>query len=168
MHASRPLILSFLLAAAATGMAPAALAATAGEGAHDHGAHGAAPQLRLDHGRKWATDAPLREGMSRLRALVAPQLAPAHAGSIGAPAYAELAGKLDIEVGAIVSNCKLSPQADAVLHVILSDLAAGSSAMAGRTPGADRARGLVQVATAVNTYARYFEHRGFTPIAIGH
>ena len=167
MHAPGSLILSLLLAATVAGTSPA-LAAPPGQGAHGHDHHGAAPQLRLDHGRKWATDAPLREGMTRMRALVAPQLAAAHAGRIDAQAYADLAGKLDVEVGTIVSNCKLSPQADAVLHVILSDLTAGSSAMAGRTPGADRAHALVQVATAVNTYGRYFEHRGFTPIAIGH
>lgn len=164
MHAPQALILSLLLAGATAGISPA----LAGPPAHAHEEAGASPQLRLDHGRKWASDAPLREGMTRMRALVAPKLAAAHAGTLAAQEYAALAGKLDVEVAAIVANCKLPPQADAVLHVVLSDLMAGSSAMAGRSPGADRAHGLVQVATAVNTYGRYFEHKGFAPIAIGH
>lgn len=164
MNASNSLVLSLLLATASAALSPALAAPPA----HAHDERGAAPQLRLDHGRKWAGDAPLREGMTRMRALVAPQLAAAHAGTLGAQEYAALASKLDVEVAGIVSNCRLPPQADAVLHAILSELMAGSSAMAGRTPGADRAHGLVQVATAVNTYGRYFEHKGFAPIPVGH
>lgn len=167
MNAQPSLTLSLLLAAAVAAATPALAAGAAPHDGHE-GHSSASTQLRLDHGRKWATDAPLRDGMTRIRALVAPQLAAAHAGRLADKDYAALAAKLDVEVTGIVTNCKLPPQADAVLHVILSELATGSTAMAGRTPGADRARGLVQVATAVNHYGRYFDHRGFAPIATGH
>ncbi|MEJ8836750.1 hypothetical protein [Ramlibacter sp. AN1133] len=72
-------------------------------------------------------------------------------------------GRIEGEVGTIVANCKLPPQPDAALHAILSELLAGTGAMAGRTPGADRAHGLVQVAAAVNDHGRSFEHPGFRP-----
>lgn len=174
MNALKPWSLSLLVVAAAFAAActPVAWAAppahaTPAHATHAHDEAGAAPKPRLDHGRKWATDAPLRDGMMRIRALVAPRVPAAHAGTIAPEDYAALAAKLDIEVAGIVANCKLPPQADAVLHGILSDLMAGSSAMAGRTPGADRAQGLVQVA-AVNDYGRSFEHRGFKTIPTGH
>ncbi|WP_216369793.1 hypothetical protein [Ramlibacter montanisoli] len=67
-------------------------------------------------------------------------------------------------MGNIVTNCKLPPEADAALHVVLSDLAEGTGAMAGRTPGVQPRKGLVQVVAAVNEYGRYFEHPGWKPI----
>ena len=162
-----PWALSLVVAGAAlaAACAPVAMAATpaAPAGAHAHdGAHGT--KLRLDHGRKWATDAPLREGMTRIRAIVAPKLDAAHAGTMVAAEYAALAAKVEVEVGNIVTNCKLPPEADAALHVVLSDLAEGTGAMAGKTPGVQPRKGLVQVVAAVNEYGRYFEHPGWKPI----
>ncbi|MBL8287642.1 MAG: hypothetical protein JNL85_06650 [Rubrivivax sp.] len=131
--------------------------------AHSHEA--AAPvKLGLDHGRKWATDAPLREGMGRIRALVEPQLAPAHAGKLSPAQYAALAGRVETEVAGIVANCKLKPEADAVLHVVIGEIGAGTEAMAGKNAAQRPALGLVQVAKAVNDYAGHFDHPGFKPI----
>ncbi len=59
---------------AALNLGPAALAADT----HAHG-HGAAPaKLQLDHGKKWATDAPLRRGMEAIREAVHGAPAPLH------------------------------------------------------------------------------------------
>ena len=121
-------------------------------------------KLSLDHGKKWATDAPLRDGMTSIRALVEPQLAAAHAGKLSAAQYSALAGKVETEVGGIVANCKLDPQADAVLHAIIGEIGAGTDAMAGKTAGQRPAQGLVQVSRAVNDYAAHFDHPGFKPI----
>lgn len=100
--------------------------------------------------------------MTRIRALVAPQLAAAHAGRLQPADDAALAKKIDTEVGTIVANCKLQPEADGVLHIILGDLMAGSGTMAG---AAAPQQGLVQVATALNTYGRYFDHPRWKSIA---
>ncbi len=164
------LTLTVTLAAIAAACAPAAMAAApGGEAAHSHSHEAAAPaKLHLNHGRKWGTDAPLREGMVRIRGIVAPGLPAAHAGKMSAEDYAALASRVQVEVGNIVANCKLPPEADAVLHVIVADLLAGSDTMAGRTAGTAREQGLVQVATAVNQYGRYFDHRGFQPLKTGH
>lgn len=40
--------------------------------------------------------------------------------------------------------------------------------MAGKAPKLNPQQELVQVATAVNNYARYFDHPGFEPILVGH
>lgn len=170
MNRVQPWTLSLIVTAAAfaAACAPGAMAASpAPAAAHAH--DGAAPaKTRLDHGRKWASDAPLREGMTRIRALVAPGLQRAHAGTMAPAEYAALAAKVDVQVGNIVANCKLQPEADAVLHGVLSELGSGTAAMAGKAAGTQPRDGLLQVAQALNDYGRTFEHPGFKPIATGH
>jgi hypothetical protein len=131
--------------------------------AHDHNA--AAPhKLTLNQGRKWTTDEPLRAGMGRIRGLVEPQLGAAHAGHLTPAQYRELATQVETEVGGIVANCKLEPKADAVLHIVIAEIGAGTDAMAGKVAKQRPAQGLVQVAKAVNDYAGHFDHPGFKPI----
>ena len=165
--------LQHLATALALGMALAGALATLMVGTaqaqttHSHEAT-ASNALSLNAGRKWATDDALRGGMSRIRGLVATQLDTARAGRLSAAQYAALAGRIEGEVGGIVAKCKLEPRADAMLHVVIGGIGAGTDAMAGKTPGVPAAQGLVHVAAAVNDYARHFEHPGFRPIAIGH
>jgi hypothetical protein len=170
MKALNPWTMSLAAVALAVAAAcgPVAMAATpATPQAHAHGHdHGSTPAPKPAAGRKWASDAPLREGMTRIRTMVAPELA--RGSKMSAEESAALAARIEGEVGKIVANCKLPPQADAALHAILSELMAGTGAMAGKTPGADRAHGLVQVAAAVNDYGRSFQHPGFRPLPAAH
>lgn len=147
-------------AAMAAALSAPALAQTA---THDHGA--AAPhKLSLNQGRKWATDEPLRAGMGRIRSLVESQLGAAHADKLTPAQYRELATQVETEVGGIVVNCKLEPKADAMLHLVIADLGAGTDAMAGKDAKTRPALGLVKVAQAVNQYGSHFDHPGFKPI----
>lgn len=147
-------------AAMAAALSAPALAQTA---AHDHSA--AMPhKLTLNQGSKWATDEPLRVGMSRIRGLVEPQLGAAHAGKLTPVQYRELAAQIETEVGGIVANCKLEPKADAMLHLVIADIGAGTDAMAGKNAKTRPALGLVKVAQAVNQYGSYFDDPGFKPI----
>jgi hypothetical protein len=164
MHVKTPNWTLLTSAVAAAAMAAAlvtpALAQTA---THEHGA--AAPhKLALSQGRKWATDEPLREGMGRIRGLVEPQLGAAHAGKLTPAQYRELATQVETEVGGIVANCKLEPKADAMLHLVIADIGAGTDAMAGKDAKTGPALGLVKVAQAVNQYGNHFDHPGFKPI----
>lgn len=150
----------FAVAAFAVALAGPVLAQTA---AHTHEA--ATPhKLSLNQGSKWATDEALRNGMSRIRDLVGPQLKAAHAGKLSAVQYGELATKVEADVGTIVANCKLEPKADAMLHLVIADLGEGTDAMAGKNPKLPPVQGLVKVALAVNEYGRNFNHPGFKPI----
>ena len=166
----RTLQLQRLAAALTLGMAIAGACTTVHAAQADTHTHEGpdAVKLQLDAGRKWATDDALRGGMTRIRGLVAPQLGAAHAGKLSATQYTALAGGVEKEVGGIVANCKLEPKADAMLHVVIGEIVAGTDAMAGKTAGVAPAQGLVQVATAVNDYARHFQHPGFALIPVGH
>jgi hypothetical protein len=148
-------------AAMAAALSVPALAQTA-----THDDHGAAMphKLALNQGRRWATDEPLRAGMGRIRGLVEPQLGAAHAGKLTPVQYRELATQIETEVGGIVANCKLEPKADAMLHLVIADIGAGTDTMAGKDAKARPALGLVKVAQAVNQYGSHFDHPGFKPI----
>ncbi|HEX5685924.1 MAG TPA: hypothetical protein VFY73_18010 [Ideonella sp.] len=139
------------------------LPARAETAAHDHGA--AAPhKLALNQGHKWAADEALRAGMGRIRNLVEPQLGAAHSGKLTPAQYRALATQVETEVGGIVANCKLEPKADAMLHLVIADIGAGTDTMAGKDAKTRPALGLVKVAQAVNQYASHFDDAGFKPI----
>ncbi len=132
--------------------------------AHEHSAHG---KLTLDHGKQWPTDEALRTGMTSIRQLIEPQLGAIHAGKLTAAQYAELAQKVEGQVGYIVANCKLEPNADAMLHLVIADIGGGVDAMAGKNAKVRPAQGAGQVVTALNEYGRYFNHPGWKPIKAG-
>ncbi len=112
----------------------------------DHAGHAA---LSLDDGRKWATDAELRQGMTRIQALVA---APGDPG--------RTAEAIHGEVAALVANCRLEPRADTVLHALIGELLAGAEAMARPETAA---AGLAGVRAALARYPVYFDHPGWRP-----
>lgn len=145
-----------LAAAVALAFAGPALAANE---AHEHGAHEA--KLVLDHGRKWQTDEPLRQGMSNIRGAVAKDVKAIHANKATLQQYEALAKKVNAEVAGIVQNCKLPPEADAQLHIVVAELMAGAEAMQGKEEGVTRRAGAERVAKALNAYGEHFEHAGW-------
>lgn len=128
---------------------------------HTHdAAHG---ELMLDDGRKWPTDAPLRQGMTAIRDAVATALPAPVADGESASEYRKLAAGIDEQLHSIVRNCKLAPEADAQLHLVLAELMRGSELM--KSDIADqRDRGAAQVIHALAAYGQHFEHTGWRPI----
>lgn len=130
--------------------------------------HDAAARLALDHGKKWGTDAPLREGMSRIRGIVEPQLDAVHERKLTQAQYRQMARDIEGEIAYIVDNCKLDPRADAVLHSVIAELGEGVEALAN---GSDEHRpeaGVARVVRALDDYGTYFDHPGWKPIRSGH
>jgi hypothetical protein len=130
----------------------------AAEPAHSH-AEGEA-KLTLDHGQKWKTDAPLRQGMGNMRAMMSKALPAIHGNKLDRAGYAALAGKLEGEMAYVVNNCKLDPQADAQLHIVLAQVGGGIEQM----KGAQGENGAVAVVTALNAYGEHFDHPGWKPL----
>jgi hypothetical protein len=152
----------FLLAAAvAAGLALAPVAVLYAADTHQHGA--APAKLTLDHGKRWATDAPLRTGMSTIRGALAPKLPAIHKGALTPAEYQALGGTVEAQVAEIVATCKLEPAADANLHLIVADLVAGADAMQGKSRSKPAA-GAAQVVRALDQYGRYFDHPGWKPL----
>ncbi|MFZ5543243.1 MAG: hypothetical protein ACOZJZ_06780 [Pseudomonadota bacterium] len=151
-----PHIPALLLAAAAAMSANAWAAGTT----HDHGPAHATAAKPLPAGQRWATDAPLREGMGRIRAALEPQLKAVHHDKLGAEEYKALAAQTEQQVAHIVANCKLAPEADAALHGILAQIGEATEAMAGKSKAKPR-DGAVKLVAALEEYGRSFDHPGW-------
>jgi hypothetical protein len=153
-----------LLGAICMSIAGTSLAATpaAQEHKHEHGV--SAAKLQLNAGKKWQTDAPLRQAMSNIRQEMAAALHEIHENRLPAKGYGKLAQKVEAEVGNMVANCKLGTQADEQLHIVIAELLGGAERMAGKVKGAKRQNGAVQVIGALEKYSAYFDDPGFRPI----
>lgn len=143
-----------------------ALAAAGGAFAADPHQHAAGEptKLVLDHGKKWATDEPLRKGMTEMRAALAAKHEAIRKGTLTPADYKTLGSTVETQVAAIVAQCKLEPAADANLHVIVAELVAGADAMQGKSKTSP-ADGAAQVVRAVNQYGSYFNHPDWKPLA---
>ena len=143
---------STLLAIGLAGLAGGALASTS----HPDDGHGAAVQeLRLDQGKRWPTDEPLRQGMSDIHAAMATAFPQIHMGQFSSAQYGALAAKIQERVDYVVGNCRLPEEADAQLHIILMEIVEGTDAM---RSGSNPPGGAMQVIQAIEAYGRHFDH----------
>lgn len=105
----------------------------------------------------WPTDAPLREGMARIRQSVQALEHYRH-GHMGPEQAKLLAGNVEEAVAFLVANCRLEPAADAALHAIIADLVRAAGALK-HDPADIGAIAVMQAAVA--TYASSFDDPGF-------
>ena len=155
-HRSGQWVSLMAVAVVASLAAPYARAEQAHEHAHEH-AEAAVGQLKLNDGKKWATDASLRAGMAAIESAFEADHAAIHAGKQSDAAYEALAGRIESEVTSIVANCKLPPEADANLHYVIADLLQGVSLMRGEDPERSRHDGAARVHGALKAYPQYFD-----------
>jgi len=146
-----PKILLLLLAAL-----PAMAMAQHHHEAHAPAAAAASAAAQPAPGERWATDANLREGMGRIRSTV-DELRHHEMGHMGDERAALLATDVSRDIGWIVANCELAPDADAALHPIIGRLAADASALKAN-PG--DITPIASMRDALADYARLFDDPG--------
>lgn len=105
----------------------------------------------------WVTDAPLREGMGRIR-LSVDAIGHYEQGHMGAEQAVEMAGNVEQDVNFLIANCKLDPDADAALHGIIAKLLKGAHAL--KANPADLAA-IAPMREAMAEYARSFDDPAF-------
>lgn len=127
---------------------------------HDHASH-AATALTLNAGKRWATDEPLRLGMQRIRDAVMPVLGGTGQPTVGAAQAKAMAESVQVQVNFLFQNCKLEPAADAALHVLITEILAGSAAVA--TDPASQT-GPAQLLAALRKYPEHFDHPNWQPL----
>ena len=125
------------------------------------GHHSAQSEPVLNHGEKWQTDAPLRKGMAEIRNLMGKSLLKIHAGRLDRAEYAKLSDGISAQVDYLTANCKLAPEADAQLHLVLAQIIDGAAAMKTDHPQ----DGAAQVVDGLGVYGRLFDHPGWQPLA---
>jgi len=133
--------------------------------AHDEHAHHAVDSdaLTPPEGERWETDEALRSSMERLRATVEETL-PADAsasGTLDAATAQTVAQTVEREIAFMIENCKLPPEPDAALHVLIARMMSASNGLKKTPPDAD---GLSELVQALDDYGTHFEHEGWAPI----
>jgi len=120
--------------------------------------HADAGGLTLDGDKPWETDAPLRRGMTQIRVASA-MLAPAHgARQLSALQGQQLGVALRGSVATMIAECKLAPEADANLHIILGQILAATSALESDPLSP---LGIPAITAALEDYGHYFNHPGW-------
>lgn len=164
MFASWKKIATILSVAALLNASPTLAQAQDHQHSHDHGK---SAQLTLDNGKKWPTDNNLRQGMGLIRDALSAELPAIHSGKATTEQYRALAKKTNDQIAFIVKNCKMDQKMDAVLHIVLADLIAGSDAMMAKN-GNDARHGAEKIAKALDDYGTYFDHPGWHEASHAH
>lgn len=104
-------------------------------------------------GQRWATDAPLREGMRGIRVAV-DALGHYEHGHMGPDQAVLLADKIEGHVRDVIARCTLMPDADAALHAIIVPLLRNAGALK-HDPGDLTV--IAPMRKAMTDYARQFD-----------
>jgi hypothetical protein len=155
----RALVIALALVIGAAAPSPAATVA----GLHQTSTIAA---LRLNAGKRWPTDGYLRKAMVEIREAMFAQADAFFLGTISDASYDALARRINAQAADIIENCQLPAEADAQLHLILTQIAQGSAAMQGRDPNLHRRGGAERIVAALDAYSRYFNHPGWKPVLI--
>lgn len=151
------LISGFLLLAGSAG----ALAQTPISDHQHDDAHAEDATLNLDHGEKWKTDAPLRQGMENINAAVMDAVPAYHQETLTKADSEKLATEISTQVNYLIENCELEPGADATLHVLIGELLTAANKVSVNPMSEQGMPGLVK---AMQQYQDYFEHPGLKSI----
>jgi hypothetical protein len=106
-------------------------ATAAAQSAHEgHAAHAHAPATATAPvpAQRWASDAPLREGMRSIRVAVQALEHYEH-GHMGIAQASSTVALIDTAVNDIFAHCRLEPEADVALHGLLARFLAGAEAV---------------------------------------
>jgi hypothetical protein len=111
-------------------------------------------------GQRWATDAPLREAMLRIRDGVAARATAFHEGTLSAAEGQALAAAVEGDVQFMIANCRLAPEPDAALHALIGRMLGAAEALRDAPLSAD---GVPQLEAVLNDYGATFDHSGWEP-----
>jgi len=121
-----------------------------------HTGHDSAPVL--EEGQRWASDAPLREAMLKIREHVEANTAAFHEGTLSVAAARDLADGVELDVQFIIANCRLAPEPDAALHVLIGRIFTATGALRANP---ESMGGLPQLVAVLHDYGLTFDHPGW-------
>jgi hypothetical protein len=107
--------------------------------------------------RRWAPDAPLREGMRRAHVAVE-NLGRFETGRMGAAEAVREAGAVEAAVTYMFANCKLPPEPDAALHGILVPLLTAAQVL---RADPRNVKAVDEMRAAIGRYPLYFDDPGW-------
>jgi hypothetical protein len=123
---------------------------------HEHAGHAAATTLPA--GQLWATDVPLRSAMTRIRSAVERSQSAYEQGRLQPESAKALAAAVEADVQYMVENCRLEPEPDAALHVLIGRMM-GAAGVLREDPGSPE--GVAELAAVLHDYGATFDHPGW-------
>ena len=121
--------------------------------AADHAAHAANSPLPSPPAKRWASDAPLREGMRRMHRAVEALDQGKH-GHLDLAQTSAIAQQVQDAANDMFANCKLTPEPDVALHGVLATLMGGAAAIKAKPTDLSP---VASMRDAVALYPRLFE-----------
>lgn len=153
---------SFLVFGIALALTGGGIAIAQHDHGHGHEDHGKSDsKLTLNNGKKWKTDEQLRGGMTAIRDEVQAAVVPIHSGKYTPEDYKGLAERIEKQITGVIAKCKLPPEVDAQIHIVLGQILSGTDVM---KQDGDRMSGVVKVIKALGDYEKFFEHPSWKPI----
>jgi hypothetical protein len=146
----------------ATLLSAATVAAAHDDHHHHHHHHGDVADLELkhdEHGERWATDGPLRQGMDNILAAFEQAHGDFRDDGLDRQGAAALADEVEDQVRFIFANCALPADADAELHKLLAAILGAAATL---REDDDVHAGLHQLHSALKIYGEYFDHPGWS------
>lgn len=134
----------------------AAVASGESHATHMHETDATAP-VRAD-GERWATDEPLRASMLKIRAGVEATMPAYQSGALDANQAQSLSATVEQNVTYMIQNCKLEPEPDAALHVLIARMLTASEAMQ-KDPASHA--GWPALMAILHDYGAAFDHPGW-------
>lgn len=160
LHPLQPrILLAGLLALVMTTSSTGAIAGSPPSGHETH--HLPPSGLMLNGEARWSTDTALRSGMNGIREAVVSTLHGAGEQPMTAQQATTLASTIQSQINYMIANCKLPPQADAVLHVLLGQLLEGAAALKQNPADAAAVHTIIE---ALKNYPVYFDHPDWKPV----
>ncbi|AHY41606.1 hypothetical protein [Stutzerimonas decontaminans] len=120
---------------------------------HDHSHHVAPAAAEVKPGQRWATDAALREGMTRIHEAVQRNIPGDPRQPLGDESAAALQRDIEAATSYLIANCQLPEAADAALHGLLIELLKGAEAL---SEAEQREQGLQRILAALDHYPQMF------------
>ena len=125
---------------------------------HSHGGSHGEKRPVPEAAMRWESEPQLRSSMLTIRDAVAAASSTAPVSNEAAQAIPKI---VDEQIGLIVKNCKLAPEADETLHYILSDMVQGAQALSAEN---QRTEGIAKLKRALDDYLKYFNHPDWQPL----
>ena len=128
---------------------------------HAHPAHSKtnSANLTLDHGKKWATDLPLRQSMEKISQLMNSNMSIIHNNKMSDSEFKKLGQQIHAQTNNIFKNCKLSPKADQMLHEILIPILKAEKVYLGTEKSLSKHDATLSVMSSLESYGKYFNHK---------
>lgn len=129
---------------------------------HDHHhEENAKSALKLNNGKKWKTDAPLKAAMTEIKSLIEKNIGKIHEEKMKDEEFVALSDAIKVQLDSIFKNCKLPPKTDQMVHVVLLKIIEGNNEMKEKASAKDRHAGTVKIVEALSEYGKYFAHPGW-------